>query len=32
VLPDTVSNLLAFGNQPPRYTVNVVRVAVRYRF
>lgn len=32
ILPATVSNLLAFGAQPPRYTVNVLRVALRYRF
>ncbi len=32
VLPATVPNLLAFGEQPPRYTVNVFRLALRYRF
>ena len=32
VLPATVPNLLAFGEQPPRYRVNVVRLALRYRF
>lgn len=32
VLPATVSNLLSFGEQPPRYTVNAVRLAMRYRF
>ncbi len=32
VLPATISNLLAFGEQPPRYRVNVVRLALRYRF
>ena len=32
VLPATVPNLLAFGEQPPRYRVNVLRVALRYRF
>jgi MtrB/PioB family decaheme-associated outer membrane protein len=32
VQPDTVSNLLAFGNQAPNYTQNVVRVSLRYRF
>jgi len=32
VLPATVPNLLAFGVQPPHYTVNVIRVALRYRF
>ncbi len=30
--PDTVSNLLALGDQPARYHVNVVRLAVRYSF
>lgn len=29
---NTVSNLLALGEQPAQYHVNVVRVAVRYRF
>jgi Putative outer membrane beta-barrel porin, MtrB/PioB len=32
VLPATISNLLAFGEQPPRYTVHVVQLALRYRF
>jgi hypothetical protein len=32
VQPNTLSDLLAFGEQPPRYNVNVVRVALRYRF
>lgn len=32
VQPDTVPNLLAFGNQAPNYTQNVVRVSLRYRF
>lgn len=32
VLPSTMSNLLAFGEQPPHYTVNVVQLALRYRF
>jgi hypothetical protein len=32
VYPSTVSNLLAFGDQPPRYNVNVLQVGVRYRF
>lgn len=32
VLPDTVSNLLAFGAQPTRHEVQVLRLAVRYRF
>jgi len=32
VQPATVSNLLTFGEQPPRYRVNVLSVAVRYLF
>ncbi len=32
VLPATISNLLAFGEQVPRYHANVVRLGVRYRF
>jgi MtrB/PioB family decaheme-associated outer membrane protein len=32
VLPATVSNLLAFGEQAPRYHVNVIGVQMRYRF
>ena len=28
----TIPNLLAFGVQPPRYNVNVIQVALRYRF
>jgi MtrB/PioB family decaheme-associated outer membrane protein len=32
VSPSTVFNFLAFGNQAPRYSVNVFRVAVRYQF
>jgi MtrB/PioB family decaheme-associated outer membrane protein len=32
VLPATVPNLLAFGEQAPRYNVHVVRVALRYRW
>ncbi len=32
VQPATIPNLLALGEQPPRYTVNVIQVAVRYRF
>jgi MtrB/PioB family decaheme-associated outer membrane protein len=32
IQPDTVYNLLAFGNQSPRYSVNVFRVSVRYQF
>lgn len=30
--PGTVSNLLALGDQPARYHVNVVRLAMRYSF
>ena len=30
--PATVPNLLALGAQPPNYSVNVFRVALRYRF
>src|SRR5262245_39015959 len=32
VFPATISNLLAFGDQPPRYRQNVLQFAVRYRF
>ena len=32
VLPTRVPSLIAFGELAPRYSVNVVRVAVRYRF
>jgi MtrB/PioB family decaheme-associated outer membrane protein len=32
VQPDTVSNLLAFGEQAPNYRVAVVRIALRYRY
>lgn len=32
VLPATIPNLLAFGEQPPHYNVNVIQVALRYRF
>lgn len=32
VLPTTVSGLLAFGEQAPHYRVNLLRVALRYRF
>jgi predicted porin len=32
LLPDTVPNLLAFGELAPRYHVNVFRVALRHRF
>ena len=32
VQPDTVFNLLSFGNQSPRYHQNVVRLSLRYSF
>lgn len=32
VQPDTVPNLLAFGEQSPHYAVQVVSLAARYRF
>lgn len=32
VAPDTVFNLLAFGEQAPRYHINVFRVGARYSF
>jgi MtrB/PioB family decaheme-associated outer membrane protein len=32
VQPATIPNLLAFGDQPPTYHINVVRLAVRYKF
>jgi MtrB/PioB family decaheme-associated outer membrane protein len=32
VQPETVYNLLAFGNQAPRYNENVVRISLRYSF
>jgi hypothetical protein len=32
IRPDTVYDFLAFGNQAPRYNVNVFRIALRYRF
>jgi MtrB/PioB family decaheme-associated outer membrane protein len=32
VQPDSVQNLLAFGEQTPRYNVAVVRIALRYRY
>jgi MtrB/PioB family decaheme-associated outer membrane protein len=32
VLPATVANLLSFGQQSPHYRVNVVSLAVRYKF
>ena len=32
LLPNTVPNLLTLGEQPARYRVHLVRLAVRYRF
>ena len=32
ITPGTIPNLLALGAQPPRYNVNVFRIALRYRF
>ena len=32
ILPATIPNLVALGAQPPRYNVNVFRLALRYRF
>lgn len=32
VLPATVSDLLTFGQQVPKYSVDVLRVSLRYRF
>jgi MtrB/PioB family decaheme-associated outer membrane protein len=32
VLPDSVGNLLTFGQQAPHYQVYVLRLALRYRF
>lgn len=32
VLPATLESLLSFGVQPPQYSVNVVRLALRYGF
>ena len=32
VYPATVSNLLVFGDQSPRYKVNVLQLGLRYRF
>ena len=32
VLPATVPDLLTFGQQAPKYRIDVVRVALRYRF
>ena len=32
VSPSTISDLLTFGDAPPRYKVNVLQLGVRYRF
>jgi MtrB/PioB family decaheme-associated outer membrane protein len=32
VAPDTIPNVLAFGEQSPRYHLHVIAVSVRYRF
>ena len=32
VYPSTISNLLVFGDQAPRYKVNVLQLGLRYRF
>ena len=32
VTPNTISNVLAFGEQPPSYYVNVVMLSLRYKF
>jgi hypothetical protein len=32
VLPATLPDLLSFGQQAPKYRVNALRVALRYRF
>ncbi|MDH4287972.1 MAG: MtrB/PioB family decaheme-associated outer membrane protein, partial [Aquincola sp.] len=32
VLPTNIANLLTFGQQAPKYRVDVLRVALRYRF
>jgi MtrB/PioB family decaheme-associated outer membrane protein len=32
VAPDTISNVLALGEQPPSYYVNVVMLSLRYKF
>ncbi len=32
VTPSVVTNLLAFGDPPPRYRLHVLRLGVRYRF
>jgi MtrB/PioB family decaheme-associated outer membrane protein len=32
VTPSTISNVLSFGEQPPSYNVNVISLALRYKF
>jgi MtrB/PioB family decaheme-associated outer membrane protein len=32
VTPNTIPNVLAFGEQPPNYHVNVISLALRYKF
>jgi len=32
VSPNTIPNVLAFGEQPPNYHVNVISLALRYKF
>ncbi len=32
VTPSTISNVVAFGEQPPSYSVNVITLALRYKF
>lgn len=32
VAPDTISNVLSLGEQPPTYNVNVIMVTLRYKF
>jgi len=32
VAPNTIPNVLTFGNQAPNYNVNVIALSVRYKF
>ena len=32
VVPNTIPNVLTLGEQAPRYSVNVLRLALRYKF
>ena len=32
VTPDTIPNVLTFGEQPPQYHVHVIAMSVRYKF